>query len=49
MLAMMVAALGFTACSSSSDDDGGGNTSKLVGTWDVVSNKFVLPCVTLSS
>ena len=40
MLAMMVAALGFTACSSSSDDDSGGNTSKLVGTWDVVSNKF---------
>ena len=37
---MMVAALGFTACSSSSDDDSGGNTSKLVGTWDVVSNKF---------
>ena len=28
MLAIMVAALGFTACSSSSDDDEGGNPSK---------------------
>lgn len=40
MLAMMVAALGFSACSSSSDDDGGGDTSKLVGTWEIVQDVF---------
>ena len=38
MLAMMAAALGFTACGSSSDsdDEGGGDTSMLVGTWEIV-------------
>ena len=37
MLAMMVAALGFTACGGDDEEDGGnGNSSSLVGIWDVV-------------
>lgn len=38
MLAMMVAALSFTACGGGDDEDGVGTSSELVGTWDIVSN-----------
>ena len=39
MLAMIVAALSFTACGGSDDDEiDGGGSSELVGTWDIVSN-----------
>lgn len=41
MLAMMVAALSFASCSKD-DDGGGGDTSKLVGTWDVVQDVYYL-------
>ena len=40
MLAMMVAALSFTACGGDDDDEGAENTSALVGTWDAVSSRF---------
>lgn len=41
MLAMMVAALGFTACGGDDDDEvGGGDTSKLVGTWEIIQEVF---------
>ena len=42
VLAMMVAALSFTACGGDDDevDNGGGNSSALVGTWDAVSSRF---------
>lgn len=38
MLAMMVAALGLTACGGDDEEDdaGGTSSSSLVGTWDVV-------------
>ena len=37
LLAMMVAALGLTACGDEEDEIGGnGNSSSLVGTWDIV-------------
>ena len=42
MLAMMVAALSFTACGGSDDEDGVGTFSELVGTWDIVSNVQLL-------
>lgn len=38
MLAMIVAALSFTACGGSDDEDDVGVSSELVGTWDIVSN-----------
>lgn len=39
MLAIMIAALSFTACGGDDDEDDGGNTSSsaLVGTWELVS------------
>ena len=41
MLALMVAALGFTACGGDDDEiDNGGGSSVLVGTWDAVSSRF---------
>ena len=36
MLAMMVAALSFTACGDDDDDEDDVNTSALVGTWKVI-------------
>lgn len=41
MLAMMVAALSFTACGGDDDDEvGGGDTSKLVGKWEIIQEVF---------
>jgi len=40
MLALMVAALSFSACSGDDDDDGEMNTSALIGTWDFVYQKY---------
>lgn len=44
MLAMMVAALGLTACGGDDEeeDDGGTSSSSLVGTWDVVRAVYYL-------
>ena len=39
MLAMMVAALSFTACGGDDENDGG-DSSALVGTWDAISSRF---------
>ena len=36
LLAMMVAAMGLTACGDDDDEGDNGNTSSLVGTWDIV-------------
>ena len=36
MLAMMVAALNFTACGSDDDNENEGGSSALIGKWDVV-------------
>lgn len=40
MLALMVAALSFTACGGDDDEEGGESSSALVGTWDAVSSRF---------
>ena len=41
MLAMMVAALGLTACGGDEDEENGGSSpSSLVGTWQYVSDTF---------
>lgn len=44
MLAMMVAALGLTACGGDDEEDDAGGTisSSLVGTWDVVRSVYYL-------
>lgn len=44
MLAMMVAALGLTACGGDDEEDdaGGASSSSLVGTWDFVRNIYYL-------
>ena len=39
MLAMMVAALSFTACGGDDDEDEFGDTSFLIGTWSVTSGQ----------
>ena len=39
MLAMIIAALCFTACGGD-DEDGGSTSSALIGTWDIESNIF---------
>ena len=39
VFAMMIAALGFTACSSDDDSEDGYNSSSLVGTWELVSGE----------
>ena len=40
LLALMVAALSFTACGGDDDEEGGESSSALVGTWDAVSSRF---------
>ena len=40
MLALMVAALSFTACGGDDEDEGGESSSALVGTWEAVSSRF---------
>lgn len=47
LLALMVTALGFTACSDD-DDNGGEDKSALVGTWDVVKDDYYTEDGTLS-
>lgn len=44
MLAMMVTALGLTACGGDDEEDdaGGTSSSSLVGTWDVVRSVYYL-------
>lgn len=44
MLAMMVAALGLTACGGDDEEDdaGGTSSSSLVGTWDIVQSVYYL-------
>ena len=48
MLAMMVAALSFTACGGDDDEDGGnsGNgdtsSSSIIGTWDIVQSVYYM-------
>ena len=44
MLAMMVSALGLTACGGDNEEDdaGGTSSSSLVGTWDVVRSVYYL-------